>query len=115
MKDKRRVVAEWSGGGWALCSGEWSLYIDGKNFTKKIPKRLRTDSMNTLGEYRGWTWGGDYGEEWYTYKDGLGKTEWITDNENWLSKITDDVEIWSEIYDAIQEQDFRMNSCGGCI
>lgn len=114
MKDKRRVVAEWSGGGWALCSGEWSLYIDGKNFTKKIPKRLRTSPMYTLGEYSQWRWGDD-GEEWYTITDGLSKTAWITENENWLSKITDDFYLWAEIYDAFQERDFRTNQCGGCI
>ena len=68
----------------------------------------------TLGEYSQWRWGDD-GEEWYTITDGLSKTAWITENENWLSKITDDFYLWSEIYDAFQERDFRTNQCGGCI
>lgn len=115
MENKPRVVVDWSGGGWSLCIGEWSIYIDGKNYTKKIPKNLRRSPMNTLGEYSGWKWGGEYSEEWYTYTDGLGKLEWITENENWLSKITDDIGLWSDIYEAFQSRDFRTNSCGGCI
>ena len=41
------VKAKWAGRGFALCIGEWKLYVDDKDVTDKIPEDLRTESMNT--------------------------------------------------------------------
>lgn len=39
------VKAKWTGRGFALCIGEWKLYVDGKDVTDKIPEDLRTEPM----------------------------------------------------------------------
>ena len=36
-----KVEAKWSGSYPWLCSGEWTLFIDGKDMSDKIPKELR--------------------------------------------------------------------------
>lgn len=33
-----KVEANWSGSYSCLCSGEWTLFIDGKDVSDKIPK-----------------------------------------------------------------------------
>lgn len=53
--------------------------------------------------------------EWESYDDGLKQDEWIESNKYWLDEITTDIEIQCQIFKAINEQDFRPNSCGGCI
>ena len=35
-----KVEAKWSGSYPNLCSGEWTLFIDGKDMSDKIPKDL---------------------------------------------------------------------------
>ena len=50
-----------------------------------------------------------------TYYDGLKQDEWIESNKYWLDEITTDIDVQYQIFKAINEQDFRPNSCGGCI
>ena len=108
------VKAKWSGVAPCLCSGEWSLWVNGKNVSKKIPKDMRDMPMHTFGTYGKWHF-----ENWIevfdTYEDGLHCDEWVKKNLDWLTKITTDKETQKEIFKAIQEQDFRWYSCGGCI
>jgi hypothetical protein len=113
MSDKR-VIAKWTGEYPCLCTGEWVLKVDGKDVSNKIPLDLKNSDMNTYGTYRNWYFE-NYIETFKFYKDGLKKHEWIQDNQEWLKKITEDTILQEEIFDAINEQDFRWNSCGGCI
>ena len=46
-----KVEANWSGSYPNLCRGEWTLLIDGKNVSDKIPKDLRNEPMNTKSVY----------------------------------------------------------------
>lgn len=113
-----RVEVNWACGEWSLCIGEWDKFnIDGKSYLKFIPEHLRESDMNTYGTYSRWYFGGVSGweEEWEQYEDGLECPEWITENDYWLSKITDDYKLKEEIFAAFQAQDFRRGSCGGCI
>lgn len=107
------VVAEWSGGYPCLCAGEWSLTIDGHDYTDMIPEKLREHHMNTLGEYSAWYFGGDSGwdEQWETYEDGEDFSDWERHNP-WINDIPAPNEL---IFEAFQKQDFRLHSCGGCI
>ena len=108
------VKAKWTGRGFVLCVGEWKLYVDGKDVTDKIPEDLRTEPMNTYKRY--WRWYFKDGvEELESYYDGLKRDEWIESNKYWLNKITKDIDVQRQIFKAINEQDFRPNSCGGCI
>lgn len=109
-----RWVAQWSGGGWSLCSGEWTLLRDGKEVDTDIP--FQGVPADTLGSYMEWHFGGESGwdEEWDEYEDGSDCDEWCRENSEWLGTIAPQEE-WPEIFEAFQAEDFRPMSCGGCI
>ena len=106
------VRATWTGKWPCLCMGEWKLTVDGKDYSKAIPKSLRTKSMETFGQYKTWHFRGGWEVEWEYYTDGLYEDELICENKGWLEDIPADPR---ELYNAFQAADFRMNSCGGCI
>ena len=108
------VTANWNGSYPCLCHGEWTLKVNGKNVSKKIPEDLRNSSMNTYGTYQSWHFE-DWMEVFEDYEDGLDCEEWIEENNEWLNKITTDYSIKEQIFNAIQSEDFRSGSCGGCI
>lgn len=108
------VEARWSGSYPCLCNGEWTLIVNGKNVSGLIPKELRHGEMNTYGTYQSWHF-----EKWMEvfedYEDGLDYDEWIEENKYWLDTITEDYDAQMEIFYAINKQDWRAGSCGGCI
>ena len=110
-----KVEAKWTGSYPCLCSGEWILKINNIDVSNLIPEELRTSSMNTAGSYSSWYFTEDWKVEDYYYLDGLECEDWIKDNKNWLHKITTAHSVQKEIYYAIQSEDFRAGSCGGCI
>lgn len=109
---------EWTGSYPNYCVGEWIIKYNGQLL--ELPKRSNKH-MNTYGEYRTWYWGDNGIEVWEEYSDGLGEDEWIIDNLNWLIPLFDRYSIpktrenYQDLYKKIQDQDFRTNSCGGCI
>lgn len=109
------VNAIWSGSYPCLCMGEWTLEVNEKDVSDMIPEHLRNSPMNTFGKYNTWEFGRDYEEKWSTYKDGLKERIWIRENEDWLKTITEDPDLLKEIFKAFQKEDWRHNSCGGCI
>lgn len=108
------IEANWSGEWPCLCHGEWTLIMNGKDVSDKIPKNLRTSSMNTYGTYSSLHFE-NWQEVFEEYNDGLRCEEWIQENKAWLNEISEDLEIQREIYEVISKQDFREGSCGGCI
>jgi hypothetical protein len=70
--------------------------------------------MGTFGTYRSWHFE-DWIEVFDDYIDGLMCDKWIEVNKYWLNNITEDYAIQTEIFNAINEEDFRSGSCGGCI
>lgn len=108
------VEARWSGSYPNLCSGEWTLKVNGKDVSDLIPKELRRSEMNTYGTYEEWHFE-NWLEVFEDYEDGLDCDEWIAENKYWLDTITDDINVQTEIFNAISEEDFRHGSCGGCI
>lgn len=109
------IRTKWSGSYPCLCSGEWSLYIDGKNYSSVIPENLRSSEMDTFGAYEKWYFNKDWSEEWESYEDGLTVDQWIKKNIAWLRKLPLNSEQYHDVYTAFQANDFRMGSCGGCI
>ena len=105
------VVTIWTGEYPNLCSGEWRLTIDGKDYSDKIPEELRTDCMDTEGTYNRWYFH-NWSEEWETYSDGLNFSEWEKQNAYWINTLPADNE---EIFKAFQLNDWRHGECGGCI
>lgn len=109
------VKANWSGSYPTLCFGHWTLEVDGKDVSNLIPPKLRNTSMNTYSTYEEWHFDENYLEVFEDYTDGLDSDGWIDENEYWLVNITTDRDIQEAIFYAIQTQDWRHGSCGGCI
>lgn len=109
-----RWEAIWHGGQWSRCSGSWELLHHGKPVDTEIP--FQGSDAGTFGTYATWHFGGDSGwvEEWDDYEDGMECGEWCDEHRDWLSTIAPETE-WGEIFEAFQAEDFRRNSCGGCI
>ena len=102
---------EWTGGFPNLCSGEWIIKKDGK--VVDLPEEVRCESMGTYGTYSTWHFE-DWNEVFENYDDGLGFEEWIKANQ-WVVEIAPTKPEQLELYLKISEQDWRHNSCGGCI
>lgn len=105
------VIAKWSGEYPCRCSGEWSLFIGGVNYSHMIPEDLRTSHMNTAGTYEEWWFDDDMCEQFGNYEDGLEFEEWVADNP-WVHDLPASL---FDIYLAFQAEDFRPGECGGCI
>ena len=108
------VKANWSGSYPTLCFGKWTLEVNGVDVSMFIPDELRENSMNTYGTYEEWHFE-DWLEVFEDYEDGMMCEEWIAVNKYWLDTITEDDDIQTEIYYAINAHDWRHGSCGGCI
>lgn len=109
-----KVEAKWTGNYPNLCSGRWILKVNNKDVSHLIPNELRNEPMNTYNTYRSWHFV-NWEETWNSYEEGLFCDEWIKENKEWLNKISTDLIIQKEIYEAINSQDWRYGECGGCI
>lgn len=108
------IEAKWSGSYPCLCIGKWTLIVDGEDVSEKIPEELRNTDMGTFGTYSSWHFE-DWMEVFNDYVDGSVCEDWINENKYWLKTITSDESIYPGIFDAINKEDFRSGSCGGCI
>lgn len=119
--------AEWTGGYPSLCVGEWKLYHrheeyldDGTidiwydDISNLIPEDLKSEPMYTLGVYSSWHFDSDYIEQFEDYTDGMNFKEWCKENESWIHLICKS-EYYKDLYEAFQQEDWRYESCGGCI
>ena len=113
--ENKRVEAEWTGCYPRLCSGNWILKVGGVNVSDKIPEDLQRSPMNTYGTYTSQHFNEEWLEVFENYTDGLHEKEWLKEKKSWLDTITTDSDVQKEIFFAIQEQNFRIGSCGGCI
>lgn len=119
--------AEWTGGYPSLCVGEWKLYRRHEEYldngtidiwyddiSNLIPENLKYEPMDTLGVYSSWYFDSDYIEQFEDYTDGMNFKEWCKDNESWIHLICKS-EYYKDLYEAFQQEDWRYESCGGCI
>lgn len=113
------LEVEWTGEYPALCSGEWIIKYDGKEL--EVPEDVKYSSMYTYGSYRNVHLINYEDIENNLYNDGLKQNEWIKVNKGWASRMFKkaDIEVdralLKELYNKINEQDFRSFSCGGCF
>ena len=116
---KSKLSVEWTGCYPCLCSGECIIKYEEIELT--VPEECKYKPMDTYGEFSRWYFDENYMEEWEYYEDGWNKDIWINRKIYWIKpmfeehdiEITD--ELLSELYDKIQEEDWRHGSCGGCI
>jgi hypothetical protein len=116
------VVSKWSGGSYSLCCGSWNININGKVLVSEDKHSVLNESMNVYGTYDTWEFDEDYSEEWSTYSDGLHLNDWIkSDIANRLFLLVEENgisltrELKVKLYDSFVGEDWRHNSCGGCI
>jgi len=111
----RKISVQWTGGWPCFCHGEWIITIDGEKV--ELPKDVRTSQMGTFGKHSRWSFGGESGweEEWETYEDGLTFEPWLEANLWWVADLHLTPSEQKELYDAINEKDWRHGECGGCI
>lgn len=101
----------WTGAYPNLCSGEWVILKNGVRV--EIPAEFRNASMNTFGTYSTWHFE-NWEEVFEDYEDGLIFEEWIKVN-SWVYTIATTEPEQRELYQKIADEDWRHNSCGGCI
>lgn len=119
--------AEWTGGYPSLCVGEWKLYHRHEEYldngtidiwyddiSNLIPEDIKHEPMYTLGVYSSWHFDSDYIKQFEDYTDGMNFKEWCKENESWIHLICKS-EYYKDLYEAFQQEDWRYESCGGCI
>ncbi len=106
-------TASWSEKGNMLCNGHWQISYDDMPFI--LPKAREGEYMGTWGIYS------------FIYDDdpdfaeGLTEDDWIVENADWLvplfleQGIPTDKQHLSWFYQAVNKDDWRCGSCGGCI
>lgn len=118
---KYDISVEWTGSFPSLCHGKWMISIN-----KKRLSNLIHEPFDTSGDYQSWRFDNNWNEYCENYYDGLNQTEWIDsvrlfDINNLKQSLTEagfdvnDDDLMSELYYKIQDKDFRIGSCGGCI
>lgn len=109
-----RVTVKWTGRYPTLCYGKWVINVDGIPLTG-----IGNGNFKTYGNYHRWYFV-DWSDEWDRYEDGEEFEVWdwsrngLKDSlERHGIEVTK--ELMLELYKAIQMEDWRSNSCGGCI
>jgi len=122
MENERKLEIEvnWTGSYPNLCSGEWEITIEGTKVN--LPDDIVNSSMGTKGEYDTWSFGENYSEDWDSYEDGDDFEQWLSYSNGWViyvflqaGIVEASMEEKRRLFELIRENDWRHNSCGGCI
>ena len=118
------ITTKWTGSYPNLCSGRWEIIINGKEVvcSKDNYDSILGQAMATYGSYDNWGFTGDWDVQWDSETDGAHFGQWkdlestkkllVLIEENGIPLDSFDL---SDLYDALQENDWRSGSCGGCI
>ncbi len=106
-------TARWTLTGNNICLGEWDIRY--QNRPVRLPPGRRDKDLGTYGIFS-YIFPDD--EE---FAEGLREDDWILENIGWLTDLLADHDIpideahmrW--FYQAVNPQDWRCGSCGGCI
>ena len=122
-----KFKTEWTGEYPSLCVGEWKLYreyediledgtkdIGYDDISNLIPEELKHEPMYTYGQYNSWYFDENYCEQFEDYTNGLDFEDWCIENEDWIHLICES-KVYRDLYEAFNEEDWRYESCGGCI
>lgn len=106
-------LARWTAKGHTLCLGRWEITYQGMPI--ELPEERKNDDMGTWGIYS------------FIYDDdpdfaeGLEEDAWIVENAEWLAEcfLLNDIPIDEQhmrwFYQAVNQDDWRCGSCGGCL
>lgn len=106
-------TARWTATGNNLCLGEWEIHYQGRPL--QLDADRRDKDMGTFGIFS------------YIFPDdedfaeGLDEDDWVRANAGWLGELfaangipADEAHMrW--FYQAVNRQDWRCGSCGGCL
>ena len=105
--------AEWTAKGHTLCLGHWDIRYN--DIPLDLPAERRDKDMGTRNIYN------FIDPEDELYLEGLDESDWILANIDWLSDLFIQYDIPLEekymraFYQAVNPEDWRCGSCGGCI
>lgn len=106
-------TVRWSMEGNTLCLGHWEIAYLGLPIL--LPRERRDQDMGTENIYN------FIDPEDELYREGLGEDEWLVENMDWLSdlfiahNIPLEENLMRAFYQAVNKEDWRCGSCGGCI
>ena len=109
------ITVEWTGEWPNLCRGNWRIFKNNKNVSEYIPEELKIQPMETRKTYSFWSFDDNYSVEWEDQIQGLSEKEWIKKNNFWIKNFCENENEKKELFQAIQEKDWRQGTCGGCI
>lgn len=111
-----KIETEWTGKYPYLCCGKWKLFVDEKDMSDIIPEDMKYEPMMTRGTYKRYHLDDDWiKEECDEYEDGYYCNDWISENYDWISKITTNRTTLADVYLAFKTKDWRYDLCGGCL
>ncbi len=105
--------AKWSTQGHSLCLGHWQIKYNGLELI--LPEKQANNEMNTRGNFS-WMFADDD-----DFIEGLCLEDWVEENIDWLLDVFERHNIPQQpqyiewFYQAVNEQDWTCNSCGGCL
>lgn len=105
--------AVWSEQGHTICLGHWEIRYQGRPLA--LPGGRREEDMGTFGIYS-FLFPDDP-----EFAEGLDEEEWILENIDWLTElfVANDIPVEEShlrwFYKAVNREDWRCGSCGGCI
>jgi hypothetical protein len=106
-------TAKWTATGNKLCLGKWEISHLGKPLKLDI-----TRAEEDMGTYAIYSF--IYPDD-DIFAEGLKEDEWIVENLDWLTHlflthdIPTDEKNFRFFYQAVNKQDWRCGSCGGCM
>ena len=106
-------TARWTATGSNICVGHWEISHLGQPL--ELDSERRENDMGTYAIYS-YIFPDDE-----MYAEGLQEDEWIIANLDWLmhlfiaNNIPTDEAHFRYFYQAVNKQDWRCGSCGGCI
>ncbi len=105
--------ASWTAKGHTLCLGHWEITYKERLLT--LPEQFYDSDLGTWGVYD------PIYDDDPEFSEGLAEDEWVIDNVEWLldmfiaADVPADQQHMAWFYQAVNPQDWRCGSCGGCI
>lgn len=105
--------ARWTAKGHNICLGHWEISYAGQPLP--LDAARRQEDMGTYGNFN-FLFPDD--EDFF---EGLNEDDWILKNVDWLADLFADHDIpideehMRAFYRAVNRQDWRCGSCGGCM
>lgn len=106
-------TAHWSAQGNNLCLGHWEIFHQAQLL--ELDEVRRVEDLGTHGIYS-YIFPDDE-----DYAEGYHEDEWIEKNKEWLTPLFTKYQIPADeahmrwFYQAVNPQDWRCGSCGGCL